>query len=171
MRKLITLLSLALCIGMLHGQISMFVHQNNSSADSYNIDDLRKITFDSGMNVHPYTGTVSNYAIDDVYKITFQPGVFTALQTPESPTSSMITYPNPSSDQINVEYNLNDQSDVDLTVYNIKGDLIKLIDLGSMSEGTHTFQLDLSQNNLSPGIYVVHLRTNSSVQTNKVIIR
>ena len=42
MRKLSTLLTLVLCIGMLHGQISMFVHQNNSSTDSYNIDDVRK---------------------------------------------------------------------------------------------------------------------------------
>ena len=171
MRKLSTLLTLVLCIGMLHGQISMFVHQNNSSTDSYNIDDVRKITFDSGMNVHPYTGTVSNYAIDDVNKITFQPGIFTGLETNERATSSFRTYPNPTSSQINVDYSLNDKSDVDLTVYNIKGDLIKLIDFGSMSEGTHTFQLDLSQNNLSPGIYVVHLRTNSSVQTNKVIIK
>ena len=73
MRKVSTLLTLVLCIGMLHGQISMFVHQNNSSTDSYNIDDVRKITFDSGMNVHPYNGKFSNYAIDDVNKITFQP--------------------------------------------------------------------------------------------------
>ena len=83
----------------------------------------------------------------------------------------MRTYPNPTSDQINVEYRLNEETDLDLSVYNIKGDLIKIIDLGSMSEGSHTYQLDLSQNSLSPGIYVVQLRTNSSIQTNKIILK
>ena len=46
MKKLTTLISFALCIGIAHGQISMFVHQNNSSTDIYNIDDVRKITED-----------------------------------------------------------------------------------------------------------------------------
>ena len=164
MKKLITLLSLSLCIGMAHGQISMFVHQNNSSTDIYNIDDIRKITFNSGMNVHPNTGAVSNYVIDDVRKLTFEPGVFTSIETPKRLTSSLRTYPNPTSSNINIEYSLGAESDVNLSLYNVKGDLVRHTDIGSKTEGIHTFKLDLSNNRLSPGIYVMQLKTNNSVQ-------
>ena len=171
MKKLTTLLSLALCIGVVHGQISMFVHQNNSSTDIYNIDDVRKITFNSGMNVHPNTGAVSNYVIDDVRKLTFEPGVFTSIEKPKSLTSSLRTYPNPTSNNINIGYILGAESDVNLSLYNVKGDLVRHTDIGSKTEGIHTFKLDLSNNRLSPGIYVMQLKTNSSIQTNKIIIQ
>ena len=171
MKKLTTLLSLALCIGVAHGQISMFVHQNNSSTVIYNIDDVRKITFDSGMNVHPNTGVVSNYVIDDVRKLTFEPGVFTSIEKPESLTSSLRAYPNPTSNNINIEYSLGAESDVNLSLYNVKGDLVRHTDIGSKTEGIHTFKLDLSNNRLSPGIYVMQLKTNNSIQTNKIIIQ
>ena len=171
MKKLTTLLSLALCIGVVHGQISMFVHQNNSSTDIYNIDDVRKITFDSGMNVHPHTGAVSNYVIDDVRKLTFEPGIFTSIEKPKRLTSSLRAYPNPTSSNINIEYSLSAESDVNLSLYNVKGDLVRHTDIGSKTEGIHTFKLDLSNNRLSPGIYVMQLKTNNSIQTNKIIIQ
>ncbi len=172
MKKLTTLLSLALCIGVVHGQISMFVHQNNSSTDIYNIDDVRKITFNSGMNVHPYSGNADNYVIDDVRKLTFEPGVFTSIEKPKRLTSSLRAYPNPTTNsQLNIEYSLGAESDVNLSLYNVKGDLVRHTDIGSKTEGIHTFKLDLSNNRLSPGIYVMQLKTNNSIQTNKIIIQ
>ena len=171
MKKLTTILSLAFCIGVVHGQISMFVHQNNSSTDIYNIDDVRKITFDSGMNLHSNTGAVSNYVIDDVRKLTFEPGVFTSIETPKRLTSSLRTYPNPTSSIINIEYSLGAESDVNISLYNVKGDLVSHTDIGSMSKGIHTFKLGLSYNRLSPGIYVMQLKTDNSIQTNKIIIQ
>ena len=171
MKTLTTLLTLTFCIGIAHGQISMFVHQNNSSTDIYNIDNVRKITFDSGMNVHPHSGTASNYNIDDVRKLTFEPGVITSIETPKRLTSSLRTYPNPTNNQLNIEYSLSAESDVSITLFNIKGDMARHMDMGSKSEGIHTFQLDLSNNRLSPGIFVMQLKTNNSIQTNKIIIQ
>ena len=170
MKQIITLLAV-LSFSISYGQISMFVHQNNSSTDIYNIDDVRKITFDSGMNVHPNTGVVSNYVIDDVRKLTFEPGVFTSIEKPKSLTSSLRAYPNPTSSNINIEYRLGAESDVNLSLYNVKGDLVRHTDIGSKTEGIHTFKLDLLNNSLSPGIYVMQLKTNSTIQTNKIIIQ
>ncbi len=163
MKQIITLIAV-LSFGISYGQISMFVHQNNSSTDIYNIDDVRKITFNSGMNVHPHTGAVSNYVIDDVRKLTFEPGVFTSIEKPKRLTSSLRTYPNPTNNQLNIEYSLGAESDVNLFLYNVKGDLVRHTDIGSKTEGIHTFKLDLSNNRLSPGIYVMQLKTNNSIQ-------
>ncbi len=170
MKQIITLIAV-LSFSISYGQMSMFVHQNNSSTDVYNIDGVRKITFDSGMNVHPNTGAVSNYVIDDVRKLTFEPGIITSIETPESLTSSLRTYPNPTSNNINIGYILNAESDVSISLFNIKGDMARHIDMGSKSEGIHTFKLDLLDNSLSPGIYVMQLKTNNSIQTNKIIIQ
>ena len=170
MKYIITLIAV-LSFSISYGQISMFVHQNNSSTDIYNIDGVRKITFDNGMNVHPYSGNADNYVIDDVRKLTFEPGVFTSIKKPKRLTSSLRTYPNPTSNNINIEYSLGAESDVNLSLYNVKGDLVRHTDIGSKTEGIHTFKLDLSNNRLSPGIYVMQLKTNNSIQTNKIIIQ
>ncbi len=170
MKHIITLI-IVLSFSISYGQISMFVHQNNSSTDIYNIDDVRKITFNSGMNVHPYSGNADNYVIDDVRKLTFEPGIFTSIEKPKSLTSSLRTYPNPTSNNINIEYSLGAESDVNLSLYNVKGDLVRHTDIGSKTEGIHTFKLDLSNNRLSPGIYVIQLKTDNSIQTNKIIIQ
>ncbi len=145
MKQIITLIAV-LSFSISYGQMSMFVHQNNSSTDVYNIDDVRKITFNSGMNVHPNTGAVSNYVIDDVRKLTFEPGIITSIETPESLTSSLRTYPNPTSNNINIGYILGAESDVSISLFNIKGDMARHIDMGSKSEGIHTFKLDLLDN-------------------------
>lgn len=154
-----------------YGQISMFVHQNNSSTDMYNIDDIRKITFDGGMNVHLNAGTTSNYFVDDIKKLTFEPEVFTSIEKPERLTSSLRAYPNPASNNIYIEYSLHVESDASLSLYTINGDLVKHADISYQKEGFHSFKLELSNNRLSPGIYVIQLKTNSSIQTNKIIIQ
>ena len=55
-----------------YGQTSMYVHLNNSTIDNYAIDDVRKITFNNGMNVHQYSSAVNDYVIDDLRKLTFK---------------------------------------------------------------------------------------------------
>jgi len=170
MKYIVTLITVV-SFSISYGQISMFVHQNNSSTDIYNIDNVRKVTFDNGMNVYPNTGLVSNYVIDDVRKLTFEPGIFTSIEKPKRSTSSLRTYPNPTSSNINIEYSLGAESDVNLHLYNVKGDLVSRTDIGFMSEGIHSFKLDLANNRLSPGVYVMQLKSNNSIQTNRIIIQ
>ena len=170
MKFIITLLAIWSC-SFINGQISMFVHQNNSSTDNYNIDNVRKITFDNGMNVHPNTGAITNYMIDDIRKLTFEPGVFTQIGNLQNSTLAFNAYPNPTSDNINIEYTLNNESDIEFSLFNIKGDLIKNLEVSSIPVGPHTFQFDLSKNNISPGIYIMHLRTSNSIQSSKIIVK
>ena len=165
---------LSFCISILtlslSGQISMFVHQHNSSTDSYNIDDVRKITFDSGMNVHPHTGTITNYVIDDVRKITFDNSVVTSNGITDDISSYFRSYPNPASDHVNIEYSLTDESEVLLEVYNINGTLVSYFDLGKSSAGQHHFKWTNEQR-LSTGIYILKLKTEEFIKTNRLVIQ
>ena len=154
----------------LSGQVSMFVHQHNSTTDSYNIDDVRKITFDSGMNVHPHTGTITNYVIDDVRKITFDNSVVTSNEITDDISSYFRSYPNPASDHVNIEYSLNDDSEVILELYNINGTLVSFHDLGKISAGNHHFKWTNEQR-LSTGIYILKLKTDEFIKTNRLVIQ
>ena len=51
----------------------------------------------------------------------------------------------PTSDNINIEYTLNNESDIEFSLFNIKGDLIKNLEVSSVPVGPHTFQFDLSK--------------------------
>jgi len=154
----------------LSGQISMFVHQNNSSTDIYNIDDVRKITFDNGMNVYPHTGITTNYVIDDVRKITFENGVLTSDRIIDETSVSFRTYPNPATDLVNVEYKLSFESRVFLEVYNINGKLVSFLDIGKRSAGSHYVQW-LNEHKLTTGIYILKLKTDEFIKTNRLVIQ
>jgi hypothetical protein len=169
MKTLITLFVSIITIS-LSGQISMFVHQHNSATDDYQIDDVRKITFDNGMNVHPHSGTTTNYVIDDVRKITFDNSVVTSNGVTDDISSSFRSYPNPASDQINIEYSLTDVSGVLLEVYNINGTLVKSFNIGEKSSGNHHFLWTCEQR-LSTGIYILKLKTDEFIKTNRLVIQ
>lgn len=78
------------------------------------------------------------------------------------------TYPNPCSDQLNVEFNLIEVSSLQVSIYNETGQLIKLIDKGSLVSGNQTINLNL--NEIKNGLYFVSFRFDSEIITRKIQI-
>ena len=88
-------------------------------------------------------------------------------------TSGMSIYPNPFNPETIVEFDLPESSDGELSVYNIKGQKVKVIKSGSFQKGTNTFKWNgINENgiNVSSGVYMMVLKTGKITISSKAIL-
>ena len=77
--------------------------------------------------------------------------------------------PNPASDRITINYELNSQSNVSLSIYNLSGMAVKnIIDNKSQSAGIQQQMVDISD--LKSGIYLINFKSNNKTKTLKLLI-
>jgi hypothetical protein len=102
----------------------------------------------------------------DRFLITTQPKEFGS----ELPSDVALeqNYPNPFNPTTQITYQLPQQSDVRLQVFDMAGRQVATLVNESVSAGTHTVNFDAS--NLSSGIYLYKLQTGSAVITRKLTL-
>ncbi|MFC1569745.1 T9SS type A sorting domain-containing protein [bacterium] len=77
-------------------------------------------------------------------------------------------YPNPFNPATTIQYTLNQMSAVILTVHDLMGHEVALLDEGIKTAGLHRVQFDASH--LSNGVYFYQLETDSQVLTRKMLL-
>ena len=82
----------------------------------------------------------------------------------------MLVYPNPASDIVSVDFNLENSSLVELSVINILGKkVIEVIPNEKFERGNYHYNINID--NLPVGIYIISYEENNRVTTQKVFIR
>ena len=76
-------------------------------------------------------------------------------------------YPNPFNGHTTISFYIDKKSPTRLEIFDIKGDLIKMIEYGYLNPGQYYYKLNI--NELSPGHYFYRLITNSEVVCKKMI--
>ena len=82
-------------------------------------------------------------------------------------------YPNPFSSQTTFQYDVAEATSVKIYIYNTLGQLVKTIDRGDNSVGTHTVEWDGKNDDgdtLSSGVYFYQLRTKDFNKTMKMLL-
>ena len=82
-------------------------------------------------------------------------------------------YPNPFSNQTTIQYDVAEATSVKIYIYNTLGQLVKTIDQGENSVGTHTVEWDGTNDDgdtLSSGVYFYQLRTKDFNKTMKMLL-
>lgn len=77
-------------------------------------------------------------------------------------------FPNPFSNETNVEFTLENSSEVSYTVVDVTGKVLVEGNEGVKSAGTHTFKIDGSS--FSNGIYYLNMKVDGSVVTRKLVV-
>jgi photosystem II stability/assembly factor-like uncharacterized protein len=80
-------------------------------------------------------------------------------------------YPNPFEDELSIKFSLNKKANGELSVYDLSGKQIMVIYQGSFSAGDHQFRWtanDTNGNQITPGIYILRLVTDKSINAIKV---
>jgi hypothetical protein len=118
-------------------------------------------------------GFVSYYNVDagkrEVLNATeIHLNLITGIEKNGSAKTQLNLYPNPSSQETTVEFNLIENSNVAVYVVDITGKELIRENLGTMVQGNHRTMLDVS--NLAKGIYFVNISVNGNVTSKKLSV-
>jgi len=78
-------------------------------------------------------------------------------------------FPNPAAEYLRITYNLNTASDVDISLYNLKGQRVKTIQKTQAASGKSEFEWTIPSD-IPAGAYVMILQSDRLIATRKVII-
>ncbi len=95
-------------------------------------------------------------------------GVKEIAQSNKNNISGLKVYPNPISEKGTIGYYLKENTNVDLSIYDMQGKLVKSINLGKQNSGTHTTQFDTAE--LRSGSYFVMLKAGESKAEAKLLV-
>jgi len=82
-------------------------------------------------------------------------------------------YPNPFNPTTTISFSLPTEQDIELTIYNIKGQKVKTLYSGFANIGEHTITwsgIDSNDKQVSSGLYFYKLKTNNNTLTRKMIM-
>lgn len=83
--------------------------------------------------------------------------------------NSLNIYPNPFSEKVTFLYNLPEPSSVTMTIFNVKGETVRVLINGQREEkGLHTY--DLSASGLEQGIYYCRFESAGHIEVRKIIL-
>jgi len=83
-------------------------------------------------------------------------------------TNKLSVYPNPFNPLTNIQFELSEDSNVSLEIYNLKGQKIETLCNGAMEDGKHS--LIWNAQNQSSGIYMLHYQTDETTNIQKLIL-
>jgi hypothetical protein len=131
---------------------------------SYALEDVRKATFtDDVMNLHLTDGTIYSWNISTVDHYTYGEGLVTSVADEAgSQLPPMHLYPNPTTGQLTVNYNLDARMPVSLEVRDLQGRTVRQMELGIQPTGAHTAQwdgLDSKGHAVAAGTYLCRIVT------------
>ncbi len=91
-----------------------------------------------------------------------------SLQSEQKEIASFKLAPNPASSFTKLTYTLNEDENIEIAVYNLKGDEIAILFNGVATKGTHEILFETDA--LTPGIYFLNLKSQNDCIINKLII-
>jgi flagellar hook assembly protein FlgD len=77
------------------------------------------------------------------------------------------SYPNPFNLETTISFSIPEESEVNITVYNVKGQKIKILESNIKSTGTHSIVWngkDVNGNQVGSGVYLFRLNVNGKTQ-------
>jgi len=82
--------------------------------------------------------------------------------------SSLLVFPNPTTDYVQIQFKVEEESNINLSLYNEVGQLIQTILDTKMPKGSYTYTPSLER--LSNGTYILTLKTNKDILDSKLLI-
>ena len=174
--------------GMINGRVLPWVQ--DSSSNNYEIwsnfeANQRDIFFinidgqiDTSFNITPYNPSNP----DDVIYIkelilSFRGSDNSSLSskvelTPESFTLYQ-NYPNPFNPSTTIKYNLNDNSYVNVSIYNVAGELVKTLFNGPQNKGKNSLIWNAKNNkneSVAGGLYIYSVTTENNIYSKKMML-
>lgn len=163
------LLAIASLLMMTKG-FAQSIHFNytNGTNASYNLQDVRKITFDADvMNLHLLDGSVYAWNVSSIgYYEYDESSVNIEEWLNQANAWDVAVYPNPTNGLLNVQFTLPKEDKILVSLYDVQGKLVLEKNVGNSTAGEHKEMLDLTH--LPNGTYVCRISGQQHSITKKV---
>ena len=127
---------------------------------------MRDPSFEKMGAINPKSSEVSQIAPELTsihYRLPFIVGPPVGIE-PLKPTDiSLNLFPNPTDSRSSLQYELPEQAEVSLSVYDLYGRKVRDVYNGRVGAGQHTHEVDM--NGLAKGLYLVQLKLNNGEST------
>ena len=87
------------------------------------------------------------------------------------PAGNPVIYPNPATDHITVKWDMAYNSDVEIQVYSITGQLVHVKHLANQPEGNHEYRFSTYENGMIQGLYILKINSEERDYTHELIIK
>jgi PKD repeat protein len=77
-------------------------------------------------------------------------------------------YPNPAANEASLSFSLPQEAKADIKVYDVAGRVVKDFGSTKLNMGTHTYNINKIDNNLTEGIYFIKVLINNTLYTEKI---
>ncbi len=84
-------------------------------------------------------------------------------------TTSISVFPNPANDETNFNISISKSSPVQVSIFDIQGKLVDVVNYSNLSSGRHSEKYNCSA--LKAGVYIVRMKAGTNVQTTKLIVK
>jgi predicted glutamine amidotransferase len=95
------------------------------------------------------------------------------VNAPVTYLKSVSNYPNPFNPSTNISLSLTESTDVNIQIYNIKGQLVRCFGTKRYNAGTNVFEwngTDDANKSVSSGIYFIRINAGSETHTHKIVM-
>lgn len=141
----------------------------NGTKSSYHVEEIRKITFAGDvMNLHLLDGSEYSWNVNTIDQFKYNETTTNTQQLVNLVnTWELSLYPNPTSNALNLSFNLPQKDEIVVSVFDLNGKLMHEINFGQKQVGKHDVSVDLR--GLSTGTYVLKIQGNKNLITKKII--
>ncbi len=89
-----------------------------------------------------------------------------------NPFNSFTIVPNPATENTSVNLNLSNKSLTNISVFDMTGRLVQILNNSTLTAGSHSFTWDLNENNAKAkaGVYLIKIAANGYTQTKRVVV-
>ena len=162
-------LALSMTIGSVCYSQSLHFNYSDGTNASYNLEDVRKITFDADlMNLHLLDGSVYGWNVSTIGDYQYNESSLNVQEWLNSANAwEVVIFPNPTSTNLNLRYNLPKDDEITIALFDMQGKLILQKSLGKQVSGEQ--QQTLYVSNLPEGSYVCRIKGQHQTVTKTVI--
>ncbi len=135
---------------------------------SYNLEDVRKITFTADlMNLNLFDGTVYAWNVSTIVYYQYDEMSLNVQEWVNKANSlEVLIFPNPTSTNLNVRYNLEKEDEISIALFDMQGKLILQKNIGRQVSGEQHLTLDVSY--LPKGSYACRIEGQHQTVTKTV---
>ena len=128
------------------------------------IPNFKILDSETGRLINLYSSDIPLWENLGIFRISLSEVL---VETTPYKTEIVSTFPNPFNPSTKINFNIDKKQYINLSIYDINGKLIKNLIDKEMLVGSHSILW--SPNNISSGVYIVSLTTNSANLTSKAV--